>query len=118
MLDSKTPNVKVIAYGQDNVDNETAVDAHGKSQTTKYKRNLIHIVSQRARPADAKFGLQHGTQRIDDSVEEWYDDDVPEWETRLGQVGYNHLTDTVSIYNADEEDERDKVVVQDDGVEG
>lgn len=53
VLDGKTPDVQIIAYCPDNVDNEASMHAHSESQAHENERDLVNIVAQGTRPAEA-----------------------------------------------------------------
>lgn len=88
-----------------------------ESEAHKHEGDLIHIVSQGARPAKAEFLLQERAKGVGDAVDEGVDEDVAAREAGFGQVGDDDAADGVSVYEAGVEDEGDEVVVEDFGLE-
>jgi len=55
MLDGQAPDIQVIANGQDDIDDEAAVHANSESQTAEQEGDLVHIVTERGRPAKSEM---------------------------------------------------------------
>jgi hypothetical protein len=118
VLNSQAPNVQVIADAHNHVHNKAAIHTNSQSQAREHERDLVHAIAQSAGPAEADARLQDGTERVDDAEQERQGDDVLVRELGFGQVRRDHLTDRVGVQEADEEDERHEVGVQDLRVQG
>lgn len=117
ILDRQAPNVQVVADGPDDVDHEATVDADRQTETHEHVRNLIHIASERARPAEADPFLEPGSKGVGDAVDERVDEDVAAREAGLGEVRDDDAADRVRVDETGVEDERYEMLVEDDGLE-
>jgi hypothetical protein len=116
VLDGQTPDVKVVANGNDDINDKAAVDTNGETQAREHEGDLVLSVTQGARPAESDMLGKEWAQTVNDAEEQRQDQHVGHGETRLGQMSSDHLTDRVGIDEANIKDKRHKVLAQNDGL--
>ena len=114
MLDGQTPNVKVVTDGDNDINDKAAVHTNCKAQAGEHEGNLVLSITQSTRPAEPDVLLQERTQTVNDTEEQRQDQNVSHGEGRLGQMSSDHLADRVGVDETDVEDERHKVLAQND----
>lgn len=70
VLDGQTPNIEIIAYRDNDIDDEASIDAESQAHAHEHERDLIDAIAKRARPAESQVALQEGTQAIGDAPDE------------------------------------------------
>ena len=114
MLDGQTPNVKVVADSDNDINDKAAVHTDSKTQAGEHEGNLVLSITQSTRPAETDVLLQERPQTVNDTEEQRQDQHVRHGEGRLGQMSSDHLADRVGVDKTDIEDERHKVLAQND----
>lgn len=120
VLDGQAPNVEVVADGDNDVNDEAAVDANRHAEHAEHEGDLVHAVAERRGPPDAGDGAvleEDGAERVDDAERERDHEHVPVGEVELDEVGRDHLADAVGVDEAAEEGEGHQVAVQDVGLQ-
>jgi len=119
MLDGQTPDIEVIADGNNDIDDKRAVNTDREAQAQEHKRDVVFptVRAQSARPADTDVLSQLRTGGVEDGVQKRQDEDVVHRKRGLGQVRGDHLADGVGVDKADVEDKGHEVCVQDCRVE-
>lgn len=117
MFDGQAPDVEVIADGDDDVGDETAVNTDSETEAHENKGDLVCAISQCRRPAQSEVLLQHWSEAVDDAEEEGCDEDVGPGELGLCQVSRDHLTDRVCVDEASIEDKGNEMLVENNGLE-
>lgn len=116
VLDGQAPNVKVIANGDNDVDDKAAIDTKGGTKHEEHIGNLVRVAAEGAGPAKANHVGQNRPHRVKDAKGQESAENVVKGEWLLQQVGGNHLTDAVGVDEADKEGKRHEVVVKNLGV--
>jgi hypothetical protein len=116
VLDGQTPDIKVVANGNDDINDKAAVDTNGKTEAREHEGDLVLSITQSARPAKADMLGKERAQAVNDTEEQRQDQHVGHGETRFGQVSSDHLADRIGIDEANIKDKRHKVLAQDDGL--
>ena len=106
MLDGQTPDVKVIANGNNDINDKAAVNTNRKSQAREHEGNLVLSITQSTWPTEASVLVQERTQTVDDAKDQRQDQDIGHGEGRLGQMSGDHLADRVSVDKTDVKDKR------------
>lgn len=75
MLDTQTPNIKVIAYRDNDIDDEASINPYTDAQTQKHKRDIIPFVKT-TRPSQPHVRLQPWSKRVEDAEYQWQDQNV------------------------------------------
>ena len=96
---------------------KASIDSNSHPQHTEYIRNLVYAVTQRTGPSNADIPLQERSQTIKYSVCKRQDENIVIRKLELDKMRGNHLANRVRIYETGEEDEGDKMVIEDFGVE-
>jgi hypothetical protein len=118
MLDCQAPDVQVIADAHDHINDKAAVHTDRQTKAGEHEGNLVHAISQSARPSEANASLQDRSQSVDDAKEQREREHVLVRELGLGQMRGDHLADGVSVHESDEQDKGHEVLVQDLRVKG
>lgn len=120
MLDCQAPDVKVVADGDDDIDDEASIDADCGTEHAEHEGDLVDTVAEGRGPTYAGNGAilqEDGANRINDTKGEWDHDDVPVREIELHEVSGNHLANAVGVDNAGEENEGHEMVVKNVGLQ-
>lgn len=117
VLDSKAPDIKVIADRDDNVHHKGPVHPRREPQHREQERNLVDPAAQDARPAEAGVREEVRAQAVDDAGEEREGEDVEVGEGEEGQVGGDDLADGVGVGYPGEERKGHDVGGEDRGLE-
>lgn len=70
VLDGQAPDIKIIADGDNDINNEAAIHTSSRSEHHEHEGNLVNTVTKSTRPADPKMLLEDGPQRVDDTESE------------------------------------------------
>jgi len=114
MLDCQAPDVQIIADTHDHIHHKAPVYAYSETQAREHEADLVSPVAQNTRPQSEPLP----EQSVGDGEREREDEDVLVGKGGFGQVCRDDLTDRVCVDEADEDDERDQVGVQDLRVKG
>lgn len=112
VLDGEAPDVEVVADGDDDVDDEGAVDAGRGAEHAEDEGDLVHVGAEGARPARGppEGRLQDGAQRVGDPPRERQREDVPVGKRQLDEVRRDHLPHAVRVDEPREQREGHEVL--------
>lgn len=117
VLDGQAPDVEIVANSDDDIDYKAAVDADGHAQHGEHEGDLVDVVAEGTRPTKAKALLQDWAERVAHAEADRDTENVPVGKVHLDQVSRDHLADAVGVDESSKDDEGDKVVVEDSGLE-
>jgi len=117
ILNSQAPNIQIITDGPDDVNNEASVHTNRKTKAHEDERNLIDIVAQSTRPANADVSLQEWTERVCDAVNKRIDEDVAARETGLGEMRDDHAAYGIGVDETCVENEWHEMMAEDHWLE-
>jgi hypothetical protein len=119
MLDSQAIYVQVVTNGDDDVDDEAAIDSNSHTKHAEHEGNLVYIVTQGTRPpkGPSQLGLENRTERINDAPCKGDDQHIPVREIELDQVRRDHLAYAVRVYDTGEHDKGDQMLGADQGLQ-
>lgn len=117
-LDRQAVDVKIIADGDDDIQNKASMNTNSESKTSEHKCNLVHLISEGTGPAESKISLQDRSQGIKHSIKQRQGQDVVVGEPRLGEVCCDHQAYRVGVDQSDVEQEGNQMVVKDVRLQG
>jgi hypothetical protein len=117
MLDGQTPNIQIIAYRRNHIDNKASVHANCQSKTQKHVTDLIHIMTERAWPSHTNVLGHYWANAVYDTKDQRQGNDIVEWKSRQSQMCHDHLSDRIGVDETSEEDKWDNMVVKNERVE-
>lgn len=117
VLDGQAPDVKIITYGDNYIDNEAAINAHRSTQHGEHEGNLVNTITKCAGPAKSNILLQEGTKGIENAPGKGQTKNIVVGESQLDKMGSNHLAHAVSVNDTGKHDEGNQMVVQNGGLQ-
>lgn len=77
VLDGQAPDVKVVTDGDNDINDEAAVNTDGSTKHHKHEGDLVDAVTKSARPAKGKVLLQDGAHGVGNPKDKEQAQDVP-----------------------------------------
>lgn len=117
VLDGQAPDVKVVTDGDNDINDEAAVNTDGGTKHHKHEGDLVDTVTKSARPPKGKVPLQDGANGVGNPKDEEQAQDVPVGEAQVDEVSGDDLTNAVGVDEAGEEGKGDEMALADLGLQ-
>jgi hypothetical protein len=117
VLDGQAPDVKVIADGDNDIDDEASVHTDSGSEHHEHEGDLVDIATKSAGPAESEVLLEIWADAVNDTEGERDAEDVGVGKSEVDEMGGDHLAYAVGVDNTGKEREGDEMVVEDSGLE-